>query len=434
MSGTRKVLIVGSGGREHALAWKLSLSPQVGSVIVAPGNDGWPVAWSRWAEANFAEMAAMKALARRAREAQVDLAVIGPDDPLANGIVDAFNAEGIACFGPTRAAAQLEASKAFAKEVMRAAGVPTAEAFVANSLEEAEAALVRFGKRDVVVKADGLALGKGVRVCFSPEEARQASQELFAISGRLLIEEKLQGEEISWMAFCDGEKCALLEPARDHKQLKDGNLGPNTGGMGAFSPVPGIPEHWYERMRSEVFHPVLKEMKRRGTPFRGLLYAGLMVDLQHDQFWVLEFNARFGDPEAQVLLPRMDEDFYEWCLASAQGQFPSAVRVRFKSDSAVVVVAAARGYPEKPQAGVSVSGKPGQSHEQSSGVPEIFWAGVTRQGQELVTSGGRVFGAMGMGPTLEQARAQAYERLSSRSFEQMVFRKDIALAQTGGGR
>jgi len=434
----KTVLVIGSGGREHALAWKLSQSSNVSKLIIAPGNDGMShtggsLEWERWNHP-VATRADFEALALRALSAKVDLAVIGPDNQLADGIVDVLESKGIACFGPHASAARIEASKSFAKDVMRAAGVPTARFEVFDSVANAREFL-RQKETDAdwgsgwVIKADGLAYGKGVYVCESREEALSALeslQTLGAAAQRLVIEERLQGEEISWFAFCDGEHCALLEPARDHKRIFNDNQGPNTGGMGAFSPVPGLPATMADRVRREVFEPTLAEMKRRGVPFKGLLFAGLMVDLSRDRFWVLEFNCRFGDPETQVVLSRMKEDLLDWCLASSEGrlsQRPSSVA--FSSQAAVVVIAAARGYPEKPEKGAVLS-----MNELSA--PEYFCAGVAKnQAGKLVTSGGRVFGAMGMGENLEKAREQAYERMRRVSFEGMHFRTDIGQAHGG---
>lgn len=420
------VVVVGSGGREHALAWKLASSSRTGRLGVAPGNAGMPAAWERWPLGGAQDF---EAFARRARNERVDLVVVGPDQPLADGLVDILNEHGVLTFGPSRGAAQIEASKAFAKEVMQAAGVPTAQYGVAHSLEQAIQLLQSFPAEQPcpVIKADGLALGKGVRICQSRDEAIQASRELILVSGRLVIEERLFGEEISWMAFCDGDRCALLEPARDYKRLQNGDQGPNTGGMGAFSPVPGIPAAWTERVRQEIFLPTLREMKKRGHSFRGLLYAGLMVDVARDRFWVIEFNSRFGDPEAQVLLPRIEGDLYPWLEACARGDLtglPS--RVPFKKDAAVYVVGAARGYPEKPEKGQLVEGPSENSIEETS----VFFAGVAASSQGLVTSGGRVLGALGLGSSLKEARTQAYSRLGRVGFEGMQFRSDIALRES----
>jgi phosphoribosylamine--glycine ligase len=418
----KTVLLIGSGGREHALGWKLSLSTKVSRLIVAPGNDGFPADWERWPLPKF-DTGNFEALAKRAREAQVHLAVIGPDNALASGIVDVFERHGILCFGPSSQAARLESSKIFSKTVMSEARVPTAEFFSASTLGEAREILRSLPwpqGSGWVIKADGLALGKGVHVCTSSEQAEKSAEALFSVSGKILIEEKLSGQEVSWLAFCDGSRCALLEPARDHKTLRDGGLGPNTGGMGAFSPVPEVPDNWYARVREEVFMPVLHEMKRLGTPFKGVLYAGLMCDFKADKFSVLEFNARFGDPEAQVLLSRMDGELFDWCEAVARGDLSAwPERVPFKKESSVVVVAAARGYPEQPEKYHRISG----SFESA---PSFFLAGVSKAGDGgFVTSGGRVFGAMGSGLTLKDARAQAYKRMNQVLFEGMQFRKDI---------
>ena len=414
------VLVIGSGAREHAIAWKLSQSPHVQRLIVVPGNDGMSQEWERWPNSSFSE------LVQKSKNEKVDLVVVGPDNALSDGIVDQFQKVGIACFGPTAAAAQIEASKSFAKEIMQAAGVPTARFTIAKTIEEANQTVITF-KNGCVVKADGLALGKGVVVCSSIEEAKKACEQLYPLSKKLVIEEKLQGEEISWLAFCDGENCALLETARDYKRIRDRDEGPNTGGMGAFSPVANVPASWEAKVKEQVFIPVLREMKRRRTPFRGVLYAGLMVDFEKDQFYVLEFNARFGDPETQVLLPRMKDDLYLWCNSVAQGKL-KAPKVEFISDAAVYVVGAAQGYPESPEKGKTISGLEIPNSKTSPEQVAHFVAGVKNEnGTKMVTSGGRVFGALGLGHSLKAAREKAYTRLKSVNFEGLHYRSDIGL-------
>lgn len=423
------VLVIGSGGREHALAWKLSRSPRVSRVIVAPGNDAMDD-WARWPldlSKNGAELQAeFGRLADRALSEKVSLVVVGPDNPLADGIVDMLTARGLACFGPTAGAARIEASKAFAKEVMEAAGVPTARCSIVESVEEARKFLESADwSSGWVLKADGLALGKGVFVCPTLDEALQALKTSDSLRrGRIVIEELLVGEEISWMAFCDGKECALLETARDHKRLLNGDQGPNTGGMGAYSPVPGVPDSWFERVRQEVFLPTLREMAKRGVPFRGLLYAGLMVDVKRDKIWVLEFNARFGDPETQVLLPRMSDDLYLWCNAVARhGLAELPGRVGFVKESGVTVVAAAKGYPDAPEKGKPIGGERLRA-------PECFYAGVARRDSRMVSNGGRVLATVGLGADLGAARKAAYSRLQLISFEGMQYRSDIGASST----
>ena len=431
------VLLIGSGGREHAMGWKLALSPRCARLCVAPGNDGMPAGWERWGADLGKGRAEFERLAARAREEGITLCVVGPDNPLADGIVDVFEARGIACFGPRAGAARIEASKAFAKEIMMAAGVPTARSHTARSRAEArkflqESVADPLWSAGYVVKFDGLAFGKGVQVCPSGGQGHPAAlkQALDAVSslpeGAFVIEELLTGSEISWMAFCDGERAALLEPARDHKRLGDGDQGPNTGGMGAFSPVPGVPAAWAERMQREVFAPVLAEMKTRGVPFRGLLYAGLMADFARDRFWILEFNARFGDPETQVLLPRMKDDFLDWCEAVAAGDISRLPgRVGYHPEAAVCVVAAAKGYPDSPEKGAPLELSLPAAQERGS-VPPVFFAGVKRgPAGGLEVSGGRVLVTVGMAPDLARARDEAYHRLEGVRFAGMQARRDI---------
>jgi phosphoribosylamine--glycine ligase len=416
----KNVLVIGSGAREHALAWKLEKSPQVGKIFVAPGNDGMPERWQRVIAPDF------EALAKLALEEKIDLTVVGPDNALAEGIVDIFSREGLLVFGPMRDAAQIESSKAFSKEIMKAARVPTAEFHIAHSEQDALECLKAPGfKNGCVVKADGLALGKGVRVCASREEAEKAIRELITINGTLVIEEKLAGAELSWMAFCDGERCALLEPARDYKRLSDSDQGPNTGGMGAFSPVAGIPKSYFEKMRREVFLPTLQELSKRGMPFRGVLYAGLMVSPNYDKYWVLELNARFGDPETQVLMPRLKGDFYEWCEGSARGDLRGLPEiVPFSEDCAICVVGAAEGYPDNPKRGAAIEGMLPGDHDNDGG---FFYAGVKKEGASLKTSGGRVLGALGVGASLALARDKAYAKIRRVHWDGIQFRNDIGM-------
>ena len=429
------VLVIGSGGREHALAWKLSCSPRRPRVIVAPGNDGMDPAWDRWELKLDGGQDEFDRLAAQAVSEGVGLVVVGPDNALADGIVDRLERAGLRVFGPTQAAARLESSKAFAKDVMRAAGVPTARFVAVGSAEDARKFLrsAPWNQGGWVIKADGLALGKGVEVCADLDSALRAADRLIAISGSLVIEERLAGEELSWLAFCDGDRCALMEPARDAKRLQDGDLGPNTGGMGAFSPVPGVPDAWYARVRDEVFLPTLRDLKARGTPFRGILYAGLMVDVKKDRIWVIEFNARFGDPETQVLLARMDADLWDWCEASARGDLSGLPeRVPFSRSAAVVVVGAAPGYPDSPEKGIAIPASLEGSSGGGASVPACFIAGAKRSREgNWVTAGGRVLGAMGIASTLAEARAEAYRNLEGVRFAGMQARTDIALIGAG---
>lgn len=419
------VLVVGSGAREHALAWKLSQSPQVGRVIVAPGNSGMGE-WERWPVSLSDGKPAFEHLAKRALAEEVSLVVVGPDNPLAEGIVDILCRAGVLTFGPTSQAARIESSKAFSKELMRTAKIPTAKFWIVSGPEEARCLLksVPWPKESQgwVVKADGLAFGKGVHVCLTLEEALVAVEKLAEISKILIIEERLIGEELSWMAFCDGTECSLLQPARDYKRLLNEDQGPNTGGMGAFSPVPDIPHELSEKIRQNVFIPVLKEMKQRGSEFRGILYAGLMWDRNSGQYWVLEFNARFGDPEAQALLPRMDGDLYTWCEASAKGDLSQLPReVPFQENTAVYVVGTAQGYPTQPEVGQKIHLKDDSLLKES----RLFFGGVQEHEQQWVTQGGRVFGVLGIGSTLEIARDKAYRDLENIHFAGMHYRTDI---------
>lgn len=424
-----KVLLVGSGAREHALAWKLSQSKRLSELFVSPGGDAWDPSWKRLSVAgSVSDPGYYDRLAAEASREGIDFLVVGPDNALSDGIVDSFRKKKIPAFGPTRSAARIESSKIFSKQVMKAAGIPTA-AF--RGFSRARDALKFLDSKPVqawsgwVVKADGLALGKGVHVCRRLEDARVAVEKLISVSGKILIEEFLEGEEVSWLAICDGKKAALFESARDYKRVGDGNRGGNTGGMGCYSPVPGFGEDWRKRLEKEVFLPVLRQMKKKGAPFTGVLYAGLMVDRKSGRYWVLEFNARFGDPEAEVLIPRMQGDLLEvlWAAVGAKsrklrtGKLPS--RIAMKKDSAVYVVLAAQGYPDDPRKGDRITLPSGFQ------TPDYFLAGVKKSGGDWVTSGGRVMGALGMAKTLPSAQQKAYELASKVLFSGRQFRSDI---------
>ncbi|MGO9828510.1 MAG: phosphoribosylamine--glycine ligase [Myxococcaceae bacterium] len=409
-----RVLVVGSGGREHALAWKISQSPQLERLVCAPGNPGTAsLADNRPLVAEDPE-----AVTALAREERADLVVVGPELPLSRGVADALGRSGIAVFGPVAAAAQLEASKAFAKDVMAAAGVPTAAHRTFHDARAAEAYARTRGR--LVVKADGLAAGKGVVVAASGEEAVQAIRELSRLGpagSSLVLEEVLLGDEVSVIALADGERYVLLPPAQDHKRLLDGDAGPNTGGMGAVCPVPQLDAAGLEAVGVRVIAPVLREMARRGHPFKGALYAGLMLTPEGPQ--VLEFNARFGDPEAQVLVLQLAEDLLPLLYAAATGrlhQRPLAVA----PGAAVGVVLASAGYPGTPR-----TGDPIALAEVPSDSTHVFHAATALVEGRLVTAGGRVLTVCAQGPSLKEARALAYRAVSRIHFEGMQLRRDI---------
>ena len=411
-----RVLVLGSGGREHALGWKIAQSPQLTALFFAPGNPG---------TANLGTNVALKdqnAILDFAKKEDLDLVVVGPEQPLVDGIADLLEAAGIACFGPSRAAAQLEGSKAFAKDVMTAAGVPTAAYHTFHDFDSAWQH-AEHAEHPLVVKADGLAAGKGVVICQSSEETRQALSQIlrdekFGDAGhQVVIEQFLEGREASFHLICDGERVLPLISAQDHKALLEGNRGPNTGGMGTFAPTPFVTPVLAQKLCSQVCLPVLQEMKRRGAPFKGTLFAGLMLTAKGP--YVLEFNCRFGDPETQVIMSLLDEDLLPILLAAAKGDLNQA-QARWKNGAAVCVVMAASGYPASARKGDTISGLPEEPDLQ------VFQAG-TRQTEngDLVTNGGRVLGVTARGEDIHQARARAYQHLSSIHFEGAQFRKDI---------
>jgi phosphoribosylamine--glycine ligase len=415
-----RVLVVGSGGREHALAWKIARSPLVRALHAAPGNPGI---------ARVAELVALAAddvegIARWSRENGIDLVVVGPEAPLVRGIADRIGKDGIPVFGPTAAAAEIEGSKAFAKDVMRAAGIPTAAWAAFEAPEPALAWASARGGR-VVVKADGLAAGKGVVVCEDLAEVEGALRSILverkhgAAGARVVVEERLSGPEASFIAFTDGERVRMLAAAQDHKRVLDGDRGPNTGGMGAFSPAPGVSPELAARVEREVLLPAVRELARRGRPFRGALYAGLM--LTPDGPRVLEFNARLGDPETQPLMLRLPGDVVPALLGAARGDL-SGVSLEFDPRAAVAVVLAAEFYPAKPALGDVIEGADGLF---DPGV-EVFHAG-TRRGTDgrLVTAGGRVLTVCALGSDVPDAARRAYAAAGRIHFRGEHHRRDI---------
>jgi phosphoribosylamine--glycine ligase len=398
------VLIVGGGGREHALAWKIAQSPHLHDLHAAPGNPGiGGIGTCHPVRADDPE-----AVLSLSRELAVDLVVVGPEAPLVAGLADALRAVGVAVFGPTAAAARIEGSKSFAKDVLRAGAVATAA-----ELNEPRA--------PCVVKADGLAAGKGVFVCHTEAELAEARLRARELGERVVIEELLEGEEVSLFALCDGTDALPLAPAQDFKRLLDGDRGPNTGGMGSYSPVPWLSDDRVEELVEMVHRPVLRELAARGAPFRGLLYAGLM--LTEDGPNVLEFNCRFGDPETQAILPRLDGDLLEALAAVADGSLEGIDLVAGR-DAAVTVVLAAGGYPEAPETGVEIAGVGGAEAEGAL----VFHAGTALRGGSLVSAGGRVLNVTALGESIAEARDRAYRAVEQVGPAELQYRHDIALA------
>ncbi len=407
-----KTLVIGSGGREHALAKALARDPEVTEVHAAPGNPGM-AAIATVHEVDPLDGLAVAALAGRLG---VDLVVIGPEAPLVAGVADAVRDRGFACFGPGAHAARIEGSKAFAKEVMAAADIPTALAHVCTTPEEAAAALDAFGP-PYVVKDDGLAAGKGVVVT----DDRDAALAHAASCERVVIEEYLDGPEVSLFAICDGQTVRPLQPAQDFKRLLDHDAGPNTGGMGAYSPLSWAPEDLVDEVRSRVLQPAVDELAKRAVPFVGLLYAGLALTDRGVR--VVEFNARFGDPETQVLLELLETPLGGLLHAAAIGQLDQVHPLRWHRGAAVGVVMAAAGYPESPRSGDTVTGV--AAAEALNGV-EVLQAGIASAGRGLVTSGGRVLAVVGVDDDLSSARARAYDGVAQIDFDGAQYRSDVA--------
>jgi phosphoribosylamine--glycine ligase len=422
-----KVLVIGSGGREHALAWALARSPRVSELLIAPGNAGTAACGEN------APVAAddLDGLLRLAEVRGVDLTIVGPEGPLAAGLVDRFRAAGRPIFGPTAAAARLESSKAFAKAFMRDHAIPTAASAVFRDFAAARDYLHVLGG-PVVVKASGLAAGKGVVVCDGPAEAEAALRQMMvervfgAAADEVLIEERLAGPELSLLAFCDGATVVPMVPARDHKRVFDGDRGPNTGGMGAYAPPPDADAALVARITNEVLHPTVAGMVATGAPYVGVLYAGLMLTADGPK--VLEFNCRFGDPETQAILPLLASDLAEALLACVEGRL-SADLVRFQTGACATVVMAAPGYPGAYPTGAPIEGLA----EAEAARALIFHAGTARRDGRVVTAGGRVLAVSATGPDAPAAAARAYEGVAHIRFEGAQYRTDIGQGSRGAG-
>ncbi|ANY72932.1 phosphoribosylamine--glycine ligase [Paenibacillus ihbetae] len=416
------ILVIGGGGREHAIVWALAKSPKAGKIYCAPGNAGI----GQLAECVPIAVSEFDKLTAFAVEKQVGLVVVGPDDPLADGIVDAFDGTGIPVFGPRKNAAEIEGSKTFMKDLLHKYGIPTAAYAKFDDYEEALAYLRRQGA-PIVVKADGLAAGKGVTVARTLEEAEKALSDImqskvFGEAGsRVVIEEFLEGQEMSILAFVDGETVKPMSAAQDHKPVNDGDQGPNTGGMGTYSPLPHIDPSIIKEAVETIIKPTAKAMVAEGRPFRGVLFAGLMIT-PDGKPKTIEFNARFGDPETQVVLPRLQTDLLEVFLATVNGKLAD-LELEWSEDAAVCVILASGGYPASYPKGIAISGL---DDEQEGTI--VFHAGTSRDADGTWrTNGGRVLGVVGLGADIAAARAKAYARAESIAFEGKHNRTDIAL-------
>jgi len=423
-----RVLIVGSGGREHALAWKLSQSPRLSALFAAPGSDGIARVATCLPAVSVLDS---DALIRAAREQRIDLVVIGPEDPLALGVADRLREAGFLVFGPSAAAAQLEASKGFARAFMARHGIPHPRFELCTDAASAERAVRARGGR-CVVKADGLAAGKGVAVCASEAEALAALGEMMgerrfgAAGARVVIEDVLVGEEASYLVVTDGERALPFAPAQDHKRALDGDRGENTGGMGAYAPAPLVAEAVEKRVLEEIVHPTLRGMRAEGTPFAGVLYVGLMIDASGAPS-VVEFNCRFGDPETQVLVAQMAGDLLPLLDGAARGRLDESLSARGEG-AAVCVVLASGGYPREFERGKPIRGL--DAAEEVPGVV-VFHAGTKLAGGEFVTNGGRVLGVTARGASFPEARERAYAAVDRIAFDGLHFRRDIGARALG---
>ena len=413
-----KVCVIGSGGREHALAWRLSISPSVTKVYAIPGS----AAMSDCAELVGIDWQQSDHLISFLKDNQVDLVVVGPEDPLVAGLADVLNKTGIPVFGPSKAAAQLEGSKVFAKDLMKKYNIPTAAYGVFHKVDEAKAFIAQTGA-PIVVKADGLAAGKGVVVAMTIDEANAAVEDMLSgnrfgdAGSTVVIEEFMEGEEASLLAFVDGKTVVPMIASQDHKRIFDGDKGPNTGGMGTYAPAPVLTDALRDEAMKTILEPMVAAMGKEGMPYVGCLYAGLMITDEGPK--VVEFNARFGDPETQVVLPLLDSDLGEIMMACAKGTLTSNM-VKWKDSSAACVILASKGYPETSSKGDVISGDIKQYD-----TTIVFHSGTKLVGENYVTNGGRVLGVVGLGKDLRTALDRAYERIEHIDFEGMQYRTDI---------
>ena len=413
-----KVCVIGSGGREHALAWRLSISPSVTKVYAIPGSG----AMSDCAELVGIDWQQSDHLINFLKDNQVDLVVVGPEAPLVAGLADELNKAGIPVFGPSKAAAQLEGSKVFAKDLMKKYNIPTAAYGVFHNVEEAKAFIATTGA-PIVVKADGLAAGKGVVVAMTIDEANAAVEDMLSgnrfgeAGSTVVIEEFMEGEEASLLAFVDGKTVVPMIASQDHKRIFDGDKGPNTGGMGTYAPAPVLTDALRNKAMKTILEPMVEAMQKEGMPYVGCLYAGLMITTEGPK--VVEFNARFGDPETQVVLPLLDSDLGQIMMACATGKL-TADMVKWKDSSAACVILASKGYPETSSKGDVIHGDIKQ-HDTTI----VFHSGTKFIGDEYVTNGGRVLGVVGLGKDLRTALDRAYGRIEHIDFEGMQYRTDI---------
>lgn len=413
-----KVCVIGNGGREHALAWRLSISPSVTKVYAIPGS----AAMSDCAELVGIDWQQSDHLISFLKENQVDLVVVGPEAPLVVGLADVLNKVGIPVFGPSKAAAQLEGSKVFAKDFMKKYNIPTAAYGVFHKVDEAKTFIAQTGA-PIVVKADGLAAGKGVVVAMTVDEANAAVEDMLSgnrfgdAGSTVVIEEFMEGEEASLLAFVDGKTVIPMIASQDHKRIFDGDKGPNTGGMGTYAPAPVLTDALRDEAMKTILEPMVAAMKKEGMPYVGCLYAGLMITDEGPK--VVEFNARFGDPETQVVLPLLDSDLGEIMMACAKGTLTSNM-VKWKDSSAACVILASKGYPETSSKGDVISGDIKQYD-----TTIVFHSGTKLVGENYVTNGGRVLGVVGLGKDLRTALDRAYERIEHIDFEGMQYRTDI---------
>jgi phosphoribosylamine---glycine ligase len=420
-----KVLIVGSGGREHALAWKCAQSPKVSEVLVAPGNGGTATE----PRVRNVPVAAedVPGLVALAKSEQVGLTIIGPEAPLVIGVVDAFAAAGLRCFGPRQAAARLEGSKAFTKEFLKRHGIPTA-AYATFTRQNFDADWVRRQRTPIVVKASGLAAGKGVVIVDTAEQAIATAQSMFSgqfgsAGDEVVIEEFLPGEEASFIVMADGRNIVTMATSQDHKRLKDADAGPNTGGMGAYSPAPVVDRAMHERIMREVIEPTIRGLAKDGTPYMGFLYAGIMVHPDGTPN-VLEYNCRFGDPETQPIMMRLRNDLVALCEAALDHRL-DAVRAEWDSRAALGVVLAAEGYPDTVRKGDPIHGLEAAARLSLAGRGKVFHAGTKLQDGVVVTNGGRVLCAVGLGEDVSAAQREAYALVDAISWQGMQCRRDI---------